>query len=108
MSDLPSRERVADLGCTAGSPEEADDIEAILNAYRLSELMTATEWRKTIDYEAAAERYVELNLKDYGAALTPRDKATLIKRLRPVVDAAIGDTDSTVTSADWFNRDDNI
>ena len=36
---LPSRERVDDLGCTAGSPEEAEDIEAILVAYRTGRLV---------------------------------------------------------------------
>ena len=39
MSDLPSRARVADLGCTASSPEQAEDIEAILNAYRVGRLV---------------------------------------------------------------------
>jgi len=45
MSDLPSRERVAELGCSASSPEEAEDIEAILNAYRVGQLFD----RETID-----------------------------------------------------------
>ena len=49
MSDLPSRKRVAELGCSASSPEEAEDIESILNAYRVGRLFD----REAIDYEAA-------------------------------------------------------
>ena len=69
MSDLPSRARVADLGCTASSPKQAEDIEAILNAYRVGRLVDreAIDWETLIVEATSTEAIVKL--LDIAAAI---------------------------------------
>ncbi len=85
MTELPSREEVASE--TAWIDKGGNNIghwRKIVEAYASSELLTAAEWRDTIDYEAAAITLHEVSIEmaegdTYDAA-------------RLVVDAAIGDT----------------
>ncbi len=87
MSDLPSRERVADLGCIASSPEQAEDIEAILNAYRVGRLVDL----EAIDYGLMEEILDEFGREWYDMVIREGKTFDLGVAIRALV-AAIGDT----------------
>ena len=58
-------------------------VQAILDAYADGSLLTAAEWRDTIDYEAAANKVRELDTKTVPAW----------KIAKAVVDVALGGDD---------------
>ena len=87
MNDLPTRERIAKLMNPVQHGEYGLKFsEMICIAYADGVLMTAEEWRATIDYEAAGRRLVEWAYEPEG--VTTAAEATI-----QIVGAAVkGDT----------------
>ncbi len=96
---------VLSVGVVTTSADHAGEALGVETVQMLDEL----HWRK-IDL---ADEVLVLNVGGYIGFSTRREleyALSLGKSVRywETVDVAIEDSPSTVTSADWFNRDDNI
>lgn len=92
MSDLPSRGAASSWLHDPDRAVASSPVFDVLEARASGELMTAAEWRDTIDYEAGLAYLLKIWVLVYGDEPSQQVRAILWDGIQGGVDAAIGDT----------------